>query len=191
MKLLNENETGRDYRVDNSVYFCFILNELGEMNESDIGEIILYVAPTEYFGIMSDIRFMIEKGLIAARQDEKRNEPRYYLLDEGEKLAKDMSSMLSSSLKYDTLSYGKKLLEKNDRERSIRCDIRQDREKNRYDLIVKFLNEMNGETMLEIKLYAPDEKKALEMQERFLSKPTFIITRTMNMFLKDDFFMYD
>ena len=188
---MNENETGRDYRVDNSVYFCFILNELGEMNESDIGEIILYVAPTEYFGIMSDIRFMIEKGLIAARQDEKRNEPRYYLLDEGEKLAKDMSSMLSSSLKYDTLSYGKKLLEKNDRERSIRCDIRQDREKNRYDLIVKFLNEMNGETMLEIKLYAPDEKKALEMQERFLSKPTFIITRTMNMFLKDDFFMYD
>jgi len=188
---LNENDTNIDDRVENSVYFCFILNELGELNESVIGEIILYVAPTEYFSIMSDIRFMTEKGLIAAKNDEKRNEPRYYLLEEGRHLAEDMSSILSSSLKYDTLSYGKKLLEKNDRERSIRCEIRRDTEKNRYDLIVKFLNEMNNETMLEIKLYAPTEKKALEMQERFLSKPTFIITRTMNMFLKDDFFMYD
>lgn len=188
---LNDNENNKDYRVDNSVYFCFILNELGELNESVIGEIILYVAPTEYFGIMSDIKFMTEKGLIGATHDEKKNEPRYYLTDDGRKLARDMSSMLSSSLKYETLSYGRKLLEKNDRERSIRCEIRQDREKNRYDLIVKFLNEMNGDTMLEIKLYAPDEKKAIEMQERFLSKPTFIITRTMNMFLKDDFFMYD
>ena len=186
-----ETENGKDYRVDNSIYFCFILNELGELNESVIGEIILYVAPTEYFGIMSDIRFMTEKGLIGAKHDDKKNEPKYFLLEKGRKLAEDMSSLLSSALKYDTLSYGKKLLEKNDRERSILCDIREDREKNRYDLIVKFLNEMNGETMLEIKLYAPDEKKALEMQERFLSKPTFIITRTMNMFLKDDFFMYD
>jgi hypothetical protein len=189
--LLNENENIKDERVDNSVLFCFILNNLGELPESVIGEIILYVAPMKYFGVMSDIQFMLKKGLICSKHDEKRNEPVYHLLHEGESLANDMSSTLSSGLKYDTLSYGKKLLEKNDRERSVRCDIKHDPEKDRYDLIVKFLNEINGETMLEIRLYAPDEKKALEMQERFLSKPTFIITRTMNMFLKDDFFMYD
>ena len=34
-------------------------------------------------------------------------------------------------------------------------------------------------------------KAAKEMKERFLSKPSLIIKRTMNMFLKDDFFMYD
>ena len=191
MILLNENENIKDERVDNSVLFCFILNNLGELPESVIGEIILYVAPMKYFGVMSDIQFMLKKGLICSKHDEKRNEPIYHLLPEGESLANDMSSTLSSGLKYDTLSYGKKLLEKNDRERSVRCDIKHDPEKDRYDLIVKFLNEINGETMLEIRLYAPDEKKALEMQERFLSKPTFIITRTMNMFLKDDFFMYD
>lgn len=188
---MNETEEIKDYRVDNSVLFCFILNNLGELPESVIGEIILYVAPTEYFGIMSDIRFMLEKGLIGAKNNSKHNEPVYYLQNEGRKVAEDLSSMLSSSLKYDTLSYGKKLIEKNDRERAVKCEILYDREKNRYDLIAKFLNELNGETMLEIKLYAPDEKKALEMQERFLSKPTFIITRTMNMFLMDDFFMYD
>ena len=188
---MKEPENIRDERVDNSVLFCFILNELGELPESMIGEIILCVASRSYFGIMSDIRFMQEKGLIGSKHDDKRNEPIYFLLPEGERLAKDMSSILSSGLKYDTLSYGRSLIEKNDRERSVRCDIRHDLEKNRYDLIVKFLNEMNGETMLEIKVYAPDEKTALEMQERFLSKPAFIITRTMNMFLKDDFFMYD
>lgn len=188
---MEENEIKKDERVENSVYLCFILNELGELPESVIGEIILYVAPTEYFGIMTDIRFMLEKGLIGAKTAEKSNEPVYYLLDEGKRLAADLSSILSSSLKYDTLSYGKTLLERNDRERSVRCDIKYDSQKKRYDLVVKFLNELNGDTMLEIKLYAPNEKKAAEMQKRFLSKPSFIITRTMNMFLKDDFFMYD
>ena len=42
-----------------------------------------------------------------------------------------------------------------------------------------------------MKMYAPTKKKAEEMRDRFLSKPSFIITRIMNMFLKDDFFMYD
>ena len=32
---------------------------------------------------------------------------------------------------------------------------------------------------------------AEEMKERFLSRPSRVITRTMNMFLKDDYFMYD
>lgn len=188
---MNETENINDDRVDNSVLFCFILHNLGELPESVIGEIILYVSPRSYFGTMCDIRFMQEKGLIGSKHDDKRNEPIYFLLSGGESLAEDMSSMLSSALKYDILSYGKKLLEKNEREKSVRCTIKHDSENNRYDLIVKFLNELNGETMLEIKLYAPDEKTALEMQERFLSKPAFIITRTMNMFLKDDYFMYE
>ena len=76
---------------------------------------------------------------------------------------------------------GNDVLRRNDRERSVLCDIR--RRKNRYDVNVKFLNELNGDTILDLTLYAPDEKKALEMRERFLSKPSFIITRIMNMFL--------
>ena len=55
----------------------------------------------------------------------------------------------------------------------------------RYDLCIKLLNELNGDTILDIKMYAPDEKSATEMKNRFLSHPTEAITKAMNIFLKD------
>ncbi|MBR5090359.1 MAG: DUF4364 family protein [Ruminiclostridium sp.] len=173
-------------RVDACVYLCYILDRFGELPESVLAEIILASSPGDYFDVMGNIGFMLGKGLIGCRQD---SEPVYYLLDEGVQIAGSLTSSLSPSLRERTDSEGNDVLRRNDRERSVLCDIR--RRKNRYDVNVKFLNELNGDTILDLTLYAPDEKKALEMRERFLSKPSFIITRIMNMFLKDDFFMFD
>ena len=73
----------------------------------------------------------------------------------------------------------------------INFKINYDYKRKRYDLCVQFLNEVSGEIILDMKVFAPDEEKAKEMKERFLSRPSRVITRTMNMFLKDDYFMYD
>lgn len=189
MKL--DNPADENERVDVCVYFCFILDSFGELHESVIGEIILSSAPTEYFEIMGNIGFMLEKGLIGEKKDPKNSESVYFLLDEGQKIAKDLNSHLSPALKERTVAEGNRVLARNERERSVRCDIRYDRKNDRYDLNVKFLNELNGDTILDLSLYAPDEKKAAEMRDRFLSRSSFVITRIMNMFLKDDFFMYD
>ncbi len=184
-------ETDTNDRVDACVYFCFILDSFGDLQESVIGEIIMCAAQSEYFEIMGNIGFMIEKKLIEEKKDPKSGETIYSLLDEGKRLANDLGSHISAFLKEETLETGNELLKRNKRERSIKCDISSDPKKNRYDLNIKFLNEMNGDTILEMKMYAPTRKKAEEMRDRFLSKPSFIITRIMNMFLKDDFFMYD
>ncbi len=184
-------EKDTNERIDACVYFCFILDNFGDLAESVIGEIILSAAQSDYFEVMGNVGFMLEKRLIEEKKDPKTGETIYTLLEEGRRLANDLGSHISPFLKEETLQTGKELLKRNKRERSIRCDISSDTNKNRYDLNIRFLNEMNGDTILEMKMYAPTRKKAEEMRDRFLSKPSFIITRIMNMFLKDDFFMFD
>lgn len=184
-------EQEKNDRIDACVYFCYILDRFGELPEDSIKEIILIAAPEEYFEIVGSIGFMLEKELIGEKTDPDSGEKIFYLLHEGKQIAKDLSSHLSRSLRELTDREGKDILSQNFRERAIRCDIIRDREKDRYDLNVRFINEMNGDTILDLTLYAPDEEKAKEMRERFLSKPSFIITRILNMFLKDDFFMFD
>lgn len=181
----------KNERIDACVCFCYILDLFGELPESVIGEIILSSVPSEFFEIMGNVSFMLEKGLISEKKDNDIKESVYSLLDEGKKIAKDLGSHLTPALKEKLAVEGKSVLSRNSRERSVLCNINFDRAKDRYDVRVRFLNEMNGDTILDLTLYAPDENKALEMRERFLSKPTFIITRILNMFLKDDFFMYD
>lgn len=178
-------------KLDVCVYLCFILDSFGTLSESLIGEIILSASPTDYFDTMGNIGFMLDKGLIAESKDKQNGESVFSLTEDGSRTAKSLSSQLPPTLKERTLTEGSALLSRNDRERSVQCSILHDRAKDRYDLNVKFLNELNGDTLLNITLYAPSEKKALEMRDRFLAKPALIITRTLNMFLKDDFFIYD
>ena len=138
---------------------------------------------------MGNIGFMLEKGLIGEKNDPKSGEKIYFLRDEGRYIASDLSSHLSPMLKEKTAEEGRAVLSKNERERSVRCDIDYDRKNDRYDLHIVFLNEINGETIIDLMLYAPDEKKALEMRERFLANPSYFITRILNMFIKDDLLM--
>lgn len=180
-----------DDSLDISVFCCFILSNFDKLSDSALGEIAIHADAVNYFELMSNVGFMVDKKLIEAERDKKSGEYVYKLLDEGKRLAEEFYMHIPLSLRERTLDVIKEYKIRKERERSILCDILYDRNKNRYDLNVKFINEINGETILDIKLYAPDKKKAEEMRDRFLSKPSFIITRTMNMFLKDDFFMYD
>lgn len=182
-------------QVDNSfdicVYFCFMLKEFGDLSDSFISEIVISLDSVNYFELMSEIGKMEKKQLISVNHDKAKGENIYSLLPNGETLASEFLIHIPLSIREKTLETGKKVMERIEREKSIRCYINYDYKRKRYDLCVKFLNELSGETILDIKVYAPDEEKAKEMKERFLSRPSRTITRTMNMFLKDDFFMYD
>lgn len=182
-------------QVDNSfdicVYFCFMLKEFGDITDSFISEIVISLESVNYFELMSEVGKMEKKQLISVKHDKAKGEQVYSLLPNGETLANEFLKHIPLSIREKTIETGKSVKERIEREKSIRCYINYDYKRKRYDLCVKFLNELNGETILDIKVYAPDEEKAKEMKERFLSRPSRTITRTMNMFLKDDFFMYD
>lgn len=176
-------------RVDACVYLCFILDKFGELPESVLSEMILSSSQQDYFEIIGNLGFMTDKKLIGKKECD--GESVYFLLDEGKSLARDLCSRLSPALKEKTIAEGNAVITKKDRERSVKCTVFPAKCNESYNVNVKFLNELNGEIILDLTLYAPDRKKAEEMRERFLSKPSLIITRILNMFLKDDYFVYD
>ncbi len=182
-------------KIDNSfeicVYFCFMLNRLGDLGDCVISELVQTLESVNYFELMSETVRMEKKKLISVRQDKERGERVYSLLPDGKVLAEEFEQKLPLSIREKTMEAGKEVMERIEREKSVRCYISYDCRRERYDLNVKFLNELNGQIILDINLFAPDEEQAKEMKERFLSKQSFIIQRIMNMFLKDDFFLYD
>lgn len=176
---------------DICVYFCFLLNEFGELGDYFISELVLTIEPVNYFELMSETVRMEKKKLIAVRRDKNRAERVYTLLPEGKLLAEEFLSHIPLSIRENSLETGREILERMKRERAIRCYITYDGERKRYDLNVRFLNEQNGQVILDINVFAPDEEQAKQMKERFLATPSPIIRRIMDLFLKDQFLSDD
>lgn len=168
-----------------------MLDNFGELGDCLISEIVLSIESVNYFELMTQIGVMIDKKLIDVRHDKARGERVYSLLPDGKVLADEFTYKIPLSIREKTLETGRETIKRIELEKSIRCYINYDYKRKRYDLCVRFLNEVNGDIILDVNVFAPDEKRAMEMKERFLKKPSFYITRMMNMFLKDDFFMYD
>ena len=169
-----------------------MLNEFVDLGDCMISEIVMSLESVNYFELMTEVGVMEKKGLIATRRDKERGERVYSLMPDGKTLAEEFANVrIPLSIREHTAEVYNEAAKRIELEKSIRCHIIYDYERKRYDLNVKFLNEINGEIILDIMLYAPDEDRAKEMKERFLSRPSFVVRRIMNMFLKDDFFMYD
>ena len=172
---------------DLCVYFCYILDCFGDLGDSVISEIVLSLESANYFELMTQVGIMEEKKLITVKNDKEKGERFYYLTEEGKTLAHQFSEThIPLTIREKTVATGKEVIERIKREKSIRCYIDYDYIRRRYDLNVKFLNEINGEVILDIKLYAPSEEKAIEMRDRFLGNSPNMIKHIMNMFLKDD-----
>ena len=172
---------------DLCVYFCYILDCFGELGDSVISEIVLSLESANYFELMTQVGVMEGKKLITVRNDKEKGERFYSLTEEGKTLSEQFSeTRIPLTIREKTVATGKEVIERLKREKSIRCYINYDYIRGRYDLNVKFLNEINGEIILDIKLYAPSEEKAIEMKERFLGNSPAVIKHIMNMFLKDD-----
>lgn len=182
-------------QVDNSfdicVYFCFMLKEFGDITDNFLSEIVISLESVNYFELMSEVGKMEKKQLISVKNDKEKGEHVYSLLPDGKTLADEFYNHIPLSIREKTIEMGNDVLKRIEREKSIKCYVNYDYKRKRYDLCVKFLNEVNGDIILDMKVFSPDEEKAKEMKERFLSRSSRVITRIMNMFLKDDFFMYD
>lgn len=177
-----------DRELDLCVYFCYLLDNFGELGDSVISEIVLTLECANYFELMTQVGVMETKKLIATRNDKEKGERFYKLLPEGKTLSEQFSNThIPLSIRENTLKTGEEVIKRLEREKSIRCYINYDYIRKRYDLNVKFLNEINGDIILDVKLYAPNEAKAKEMKERFIDNSGKIIPKIMNMFLRDDF----
>ncbi len=175
-----------DDKLTIQIYLCYLLQQLGNLTRDQLSDVITEIEAVNFFEYLEALSIAEEKNLIKSAEEKKGNFI-LSLLPQGETMAREFYHRIPLSIREKSLEYGKYMLEMADLERSIICRI----ERTNYDgpcfLTVRFLNEINGDELMDLKIYAPDFEQAKQMRERFYEKPSDIVTKIMNMFIKDSY----
>lgn len=174
-----------DDKLTIQIYLCFILEQLGELTEDQLSDIVTEIDAVSGFEYFEALSVAAEKNLIGIK--EEKGAKKLYLLPQGLTMAKEFFHRIPLSIREKTLEYGEYVLKMADLERSIICRIERNGVGEPCYLTVRFLNEINGEELMNLKIYAPDYEQAKLMRERFYEKPSDIVTKIMNMFIKDSY----
>ena len=166
------------------IYLCYLLEQLGDLTEEQLSDIITECEAVNFYSFLEALSVMVEKELTS--KSEEKNGTVYHLLPTGKLMAQEFYRRVPLSIREKSLEYGRKVLEMAELERSRICRIEHTRDNNIY-LTVRFLNEMGGPDLMDLKIYAPDLEQAKQMRERFLEKPSDIVTKVMNFFIKNSF----
>lgn len=167
------------------IYICFLLEQLGNLNDEQLSDIITEVEAVNFFLYLEALSIAKEKSLVAAKADNDKTI--LSLLPQGATLAKEFTQYVPLSVRERSLEYGKHLLELAELERSIVCRIERGGFNEPCYLTVRFLNEINGSELMNLRIFAPDYEQAKKMRERFYEKPSDTVTKIMNMFIKDSY----
>ena len=174
-----------DDKLTIQIYLCFLIDRLGDLTEEQLSDIITEhesVNTLEYFEALSIAQ---EKELINA--EENKGQKILSLMPKGKMMADEFSSRIPLSIREKSLEYGQYVLKMAELERSVICRIERGGYNEPCFLTVKFLNEMGGPNLMELKIYAPDFEQAKQMRERFYEKPSDTVAKIMNMFIKDSY----
>lgn len=174
-----------DDKLTIQIYLCYLLDQLGELSEEQLADITDEIEAVNSLDFFEALSISREKQLIRAA--DKKNEKIYSLLPTGKTLTDEFFNRIPLSVREKSLEYGKYLLKMADLERSIICRIERTDYNGPCYLTVKFLNELNGDNLLDMRIYAPDYEQAKLMRERFYEKPSDIVTKIMKMFIKDSY----
>lgn len=166
------------------IFFCYLLDELGNLTGEQIADIITEYDSVNLLDSILALSKMEEKEMVRA-VGEKGKET-YELLPTGRLMSREFFHRVPLSIREKSLTYGKKVLEIAELERSIVCRIERTNDTHCF-LTVRFLNEMGGPDLMNLKIYAPDFEQAKQMRERFYEKPSDIVTKIMNTSIKTSF----
>ncbi|MCM1053976.1 MAG: DUF4364 family protein [Bacteroides sp.] len=174
-----------DDKLTIQIYLCFLLDKLGELSEEQLADIITEIEAVSSLYLFEALSISQEKELIKACF--KKNKKLYTLLPTGKTLTDEFFNRIPLSVREKSIEYGKYLLKMSDLERSVICRIERTDYNGPCYLTVKFLNELNGDNLMDLRIYAPDYEQAKLMRERFFEKPSDIVAKIMKMFIKDSY----
>lgn len=167
------------------IYICYLLEQLGELTEEQIADIVTEIDAVNSLELFEAIGIAKEKQLIGSRIEKKMAV--YSLLPTGRTMSHEFFNHIPLSVREKSVEYGKYVLKMADLERSIVCRIERTDYNGPCYLTVKFLNEVNGDHLMDLRIYAPDYEQAKIMRERFYEKPSDIVMKIMRMFIKDNY----
>ena len=168
------------------IYLCFLIDRLGTLTEEQLSDIITEHESVKLLEYLEALSIAQEKELIKAEENDK-NQKLLSLLPKGKMLADEFFTRIPLSIREKSLEYGQYVLKMAELERSVVCRIERGGFNEPCFLTVKFLNEMGGPNLMELKIYAPDFEQAKQMRERFFEKPSDMVAKIMNMFIKDSY----
>lgn len=165
------------------VFVCYCLTKFGKMAESNLLEIITEDDAVNYFDFISALSQMEDKEMISI--EKKDGGDIFSVLETGKMLAAEFENKIPLSIREKAATTGKKIKNRTELEQSARWHIDRINDTDGYYFCVEFLNEMGGSDMMQLKVYAPSFDAALNMQARFLKRPSDILTKIMSMFMRD------
>lgn len=173
-----------DDQLDIHIYVCHLLDVLGDLTDEQLSDIITECEAVNYYNYLESLSMIVEKQLVEVIK--KGDVSYYHLLPQGKTMSDEFHHRIPLSVREKSIEYGKKVLEMSELERSIKCKIEKTQDKHCF-VHITFLNEMGGPDLLQMRLYAPNFDEAKKMRERFYEKPSDIVTKIMQTFIKDSF----
>ena len=174
-----------DDKLTVQIYICYLLDSLGNLSEEQLADIVDEIEAVNSLDLFEALSIALEKKLISSHTEKNKNI--FSLLDMGKTMSDEFSARIPLSVREKSIEYGKQVLKMADLERSIICKIERTDYNGPCYLTVKFLNELNGDNLMDLRIYAPDYDQARLMRERFFEKPSDIVTKIMKMFIKDSY----
>lgn len=165
------------------VLICFLLNELGALTEKLLLEIVTLDETVSVFNLSDALGLSENKNLI--ERFNKDNKIYYKVSAAGKEILYEFVNSLPLLIREKMLAEGRKVLSLFKLKKAVNWNICE--AENGYYFKVQFLNEMGGDDIMQIKIFAPSMESALDIENRFLKKPVDIIGNVLNMFIMDSY----
>lgn len=169
-----------DESFDIQILIAYLLKEFDKLSLEQLATITVDDDTVNYFDLVSALGGLEDKGLITV---EKTKTAEFYSAsDKSNYMATELADKIPKSIRENTIYNGKKITAREKMEKAIKCQIIKLEQG--YHLDIRFINEMGGPDLMDLKIYAPTYETAEQMEKRFFDNPTGTYRRVLNGFIQ-------
>ena len=151
-------------RKDIEVLVAYILYKVGSITKDELMRCTVNHDFVMYFDLICSLFDMEDKGLIIC--EKAGNDETCLPTAKSEYLAIELAYTIPLSIREDTIYYAKKITSHSRLEKTVKTEIVKV-EQGGYQLCIRFINEMGGTDLMELKIYAPTKESAEQMEKVF------------------------
>ena len=168
-------------RKDIEVLVAYILYKVGSITKDELMRCTVDHDFVMYFDLICCLFDMEDKGLIIC--EKAGNDETCLPTAKSEYLAIELAYTIPLSIREDTIYYAKKITSHSRLEKTVKTEIVKV-EQGGYQLCIRFINEMGGTDLMELKIYAPTKESAEQMEKRVFDNPVGAYRNVLNSFIQ-------
>ena len=167
-------------RKDIEVLVSYILYKVGNITKDDLMRCTVDHDFVMYFDLICCLFDMEDKELIKC--EKSGNDEICIPTEKSEYLAIELSYSIPRSIREDAVYYAKKITSYSHLEKTVKTEIiKLDKG---YQFCIRFINELGGVDLMELKIYAPTREAAEQMEKRVFDNPAGAYRNVLNSFIE-------